>query len=101
VAPGRQGRFEVQGGATGVARNRHVVGEWLRVAVRSRTAVNNAETCIVSALAGVGFIEVPLFDVREHQQASGQFEVMPQGRSAPVNGRCQVWRGPFEGTPLG
>jgi DNA-binding transcriptional LysR family regulator len=56
-------------------------------AVRSRVAVNNAETYIACALAGMGLIQVPLFDVREHLQAGELVEVMPQARPAamPVN----------------
>lgn len=56
-------------------------------AVRSRVAVSNAETYIACALAGMGLIQVPLFDVREHLQAGELVEVMPQARppAMPVN----------------
>lgn len=56
-------------------------------AVPSRIAVNNAETYIACALAGMGLIQVPLFDVREHLQAGELVEVMPQARppAMPVN----------------
>lgn len=50
--------------------------------VRSRVAVNNAETYIACALAGMGLIQVPLFDVREHLQSGDLVEVMPQARPA-------------------
>jgi DNA-binding transcriptional LysR family regulator len=55
--------------------------------VPSRIAVNNAETYIACALAGMGLIQVPRFDVREHLQAGELVEVMPQSRPAamPVN----------------
>lgn len=51
-------------------------------AMRSRIAVNNAETYIACALAGMGLIQVPLFDVREHLQTGELVEVIPQARPA-------------------
>jgi DNA-binding transcriptional LysR family regulator len=52
--------------------------------VRSRVAVNNAETYIACALAGMGLIQVPVFDVREHLQTGDLVEVMPQARPAAM-----------------
>lgn len=73
-----------------VTRGRAAVWEWQEAAtkrttpVRSRVAVNNAESYIACALAGLGLIQVPLFDVREHLQAGELLEVMPQARPAPM-----------------
>jgi len=52
--------------------------------VRSRVAVNNAETYIACALAGLGLIQVPLFDVREHLKAGELVEVMAHARPAAM-----------------
>ncbi|MBX3699807.1 MAG: LysR family transcriptional regulator [Dokdonella sp.] len=40
-------------------------------------AVNNAETYIACCLAGLGLIQVPAFDVREHLQSAELVEVLP------------------------
>lgn len=53
-------------------------------AVRGRVAVNNIETYIACALAGMGLIQVPRFDVLEHLQAGELVEVMPQARPAAM-----------------
>ena len=53
-------------------------------AVPSRIAVNNAETYIACALAGMGLIQVPRFDVREHLHKGELVEVMPQARPAAM-----------------
>lgn len=47
-------------------------------------AVNHVETYIASALAGLGLIQVPQFDVREHLAAGELVEVMPDARPAPL-----------------
>ena len=43
-----------------------------------RAAANNAETYIACALAGLGLIQIPIFDVREHLAAGELVQVMPQ-----------------------
>lgn len=52
--------------------------------VRGRVAVNNAESYIACALAGLGLIQIPLFDVRDHLQNGELIEVMPQARPAAM-----------------
>jgi DNA-binding transcriptional LysR family regulator len=47
-------------------------------------AVNHVETYIAGALAGLGLIQVPQFDVREHLAAGELVEVMPDARPAPL-----------------
>lgn len=57
--------------------------------VRSRQvachlSVNHVETYIAGALAGLGLIQVPRFDVREHLAAGELIEIMPDARPAPL-----------------
>jgi DNA-binding transcriptional LysR family regulator len=47
-------------------------------------AANNAETYIACALAGLGLIQIPAFDVREHLALGELVEVMPFARAAPM-----------------
>ncbi len=50
----------------------------------SRVTVNRAEAYIACCLAGLGLIQVPLYDVRDHLSAGELVEVMPQLRAAPM-----------------
>jgi DNA-binding transcriptional LysR family regulator len=59
-------------------------GEYHQLAMRSRVTVNNAETYIACALAGLGLIQVPAFDVRELLEAGELQEVLPDARAAPM-----------------
>ena len=52
--------------------------------VASALAVNHVETYLAGALAGLGLIQVPRFDVREHLAAGELVEVMPDARPAPL-----------------
>ena len=52
--------------------------------MRSRVAVNNVETYIASALAGMGMIQVPRYDVQDHLAAGELVEVLPQARAAAM-----------------
>lgn len=52
--------------------------------MRSRVTVNNAEAYIACCLAGLGLIQVPLYDVRRHLAAGELVEVMPRLRAAPM-----------------
>ncbi len=53
-------------------------------AIASRVSVNNVENYIAGAVAGLGLIQIPRFDV-EHLLASGELtEIMPQFRPAPM-----------------
>jgi DNA-binding transcriptional LysR family regulator len=64
--------------------------EWLRdgetstLRMRSQVAANNAETYIACALAGLGLIQIPAFDVREHLAAGELVEVLPDARAEPL-----------------
>ncbi len=55
-----------------------------RVAVRGRVTVNNAEAYIACALAGLGLIQIPAYDVKGHLLAGELVEVMPHHRAAPM-----------------
>jgi DNA-binding transcriptional LysR family regulator len=46
--------------------------------------VDNAEMLIACALAGLGIIQVPAYDVREHLARGELVEVLPQQRPAPM-----------------
>ncbi len=50
----------------------------------SRIAANNVETYIACALAGLGLIQVPAFDVREHLERGELVALMPDWRPAPM-----------------
>ena len=64
--------------------------EWLRdgeiatLRMRSQVAANNAETYIACALAGLGLIQIPAYDVREHLAAGELVEVLPDARAKPL-----------------
>ncbi|MDR2335986.1 MAG: LysR family transcriptional regulator [Burkholderiaceae bacterium] len=47
--------------------------------------VNNAESYIACALAGLGLIQIPRYDVQAHLQAGELAEVMPAYRPAPMD----------------
>ncbi|RDJ19762.1 LysR family transcriptional regulator [Bosea caraganae] len=61
--------------------------EWLEQdsactkALRSRVTVNSAEAYIACCLAGLGLIQVPAYDVRQHILAGELVEVLPQHRA--------------------
>ncbi|MDA7415647.1 LysR family transcriptional regulator [Xenophilus arseniciresistens] len=69
---------------------RHAPWEWVlrgklhSVALPGRAAANNAETYIACALAGLGLIQIPIFDVREHLAAGELVQVMPQACAPPM-----------------
>lgn len=52
--------------------------------VRGRVTVNNAEAYIACALAGLGLIQIPAYDVKGHLLAGELVEVMPHHRAAPM-----------------
>jgi DNA-binding transcriptional LysR family regulator len=64
--------------------------EWLEdgqpraLAMPARVSVNNVETYIACCLAGLGLIQVPAFDVREHLEAGELVEVLPDWPAAPM-----------------
>lgn len=61
--------------------------EWMegdmprRMPMRSRVTVNSAEALIACAVAGLGLIQVPAYDVREQLQAGTLVEVLSAWRS--------------------
>ena len=69
---------------------RHAPWEWVQrgkvhsLALPGRAAANNAETYIACALAGLGLIQIPIFDVREHLAAGELVQVMPQACPPPM-----------------
>lgn len=64
--------------------------EWLRegeavlLSMRGQVTANNAETYIACALAGLGLIQIPAFDVREHLAAGELVEVLPDAQPAAM-----------------
>ena len=64
--------------------------EWLDQAqvrtmpVQGRVTVNSAEAYIACALGGLGLIQIPAYDVRDHLDAGELIEVMPEHRAAPL-----------------
>jgi DNA-binding transcriptional LysR family regulator len=59
-------------------------GETATLRMRSQVAANNAETYIACALAGLGLIQIPAYDVREHLAAGELVEVLPDSRAEPL-----------------
>ncbi|UVH60177.1 LysR family transcriptional regulator [Variovorax paradoxus] len=59
-------------------------GETASLRMRSQVAANNAETYIACALAGLGLIQIPAYDVREHLAAGELVEVLPDSRAEPL-----------------
>jgi DNA-binding transcriptional LysR family regulator len=51
---------------------------------RSRVSANNAETYIACALAGLGLIQIPAFDVQHHLHSGELVALMPEARAAPM-----------------
>jgi len=49
-----------------------------------RVTVNSAEAYIACALAGLGLIQIPAYDVRAHLKAGELVELMPRYRAAPL-----------------
>ncbi|TDR73867.1 LysR family transcriptional regulator [Paludibacterium purpuratum] len=54
------------------------------LAVRGRVTVDNAETYVACALAGMGLIQVPQHDVADLIAGGRLVEVMPEWRAAPM-----------------
>nr|WP_315204088.1 LysR family transcriptional regulator [uncultured Albidiferax sp.] len=46
--------------------------------LHSQVTVNNAETYIACALAGLGLVQVPAYDVRQHLHSGELLQVLPQ-----------------------
>ncbi|WP_395352127.1 LysR family transcriptional regulator [Variovorax sp. UC122_21] len=59
-------------------------GETASLRMRSQVTANNAETYIACALAGLGLIQIPLYDVRTHLAAGELVELMPDARAEPL-----------------
>ena len=50
----------------------------------AQVAANHVETYIACALAGLGLIQIPAYDVREHLESGALVEVLPHARAAPM-----------------
>lgn len=59
-------------------------GEVRTRAMRGRVTVNSAEACIACCLSGLGLIQIPAYDIRQHILAGELVEVMPAHRAAPM-----------------
>lgn len=64
--------------------------EWIEnghtrsLAVNGRVTVNSAEAYIACCLAGLGLIQIPAYDVKQHIDAGELVEVMNDYRAAPM-----------------
>jgi DNA-binding transcriptional LysR family regulator len=54
------------------------------VAMRGRVTVNSAEAYIACCLAGLGLIQIPAYDVKQHLDAGDLVEVLRCHRAAPM-----------------
>lgn len=52
--------------------------------LRGRITVNSAEAYIACCLAGLGLIQIPAYDVRQHLEAGELVEVMPGHKAEPM-----------------
>jgi DNA-binding transcriptional LysR family regulator len=59
-------------------------GEVTTGALRARVTVNNAEAYIACCLAGLGLIQIPAYDVKDHLASGALIEVMPNFRAVPM-----------------
>lgn len=60
-------------------------GDVLRtLPMRGRVTVNSAEAYVACCLAGLGLIQIPIYDVRRHLNAGELVEVMPDHRAEPL-----------------
>lgn len=59
-------------------------GEVKTAPMKGRVAVNSAEAYIACCLAGLGLIQIPAYDVKQHINAGELVEVMPKHCAAPM-----------------
>ncbi len=59
-------------------------GDTRHMRLSSRLSVNHVEPYIAGALAGMGLIQVPRFDVCAHLDAGELVEILPNARPAPM-----------------
>ncbi len=59
-------------------------GDVRTLPMRSRVTVDNAEAYIACCLAGLGLIQVPVYDVRDHLAAGELVEILPAFSAAPM-----------------
>jgi LysR family transcriptional regulator for bpeEF and oprC len=59
-------------------------GQVLTHSLRARLTVNSAEALIAGALAGLGLIQIPAYDVADHIAEGALVEVMPEHRAEPL-----------------
>lgn len=59
-------------------------GETRSLTMRGRVTVNSAEAYIACALAGLGLIQIPAYDVKGHLARGELVEIMPDHRAAPM-----------------
>lgn len=59
-------------------------GKLRRFPMLGRVTVNNAEAYIACCLAGLGLIQIPAYDVKQHLDAGELVEVMPDHRAEPM-----------------
>lgn len=61
-----------------------VKGQTVEVPMANRVTVNNAEAYIAAALAGLGLIQIPAFDVRDLVKSGALRQVLPNLRPPPL-----------------
>ena len=59
-------------------------GDIKTIEMAARVSVNSAEAYIACALAGLGLIQIPAYDVRAHLDAGDLVEVMKRHRATPM-----------------
>ncbi|NAW66603.1 LysR family transcriptional regulator [Photobacterium halotolerans] len=62
----------------------HSDGETVSVPMQSRVTVDNAEAYIASAIAGIGIIEIPKYDVQHLLENNTLQEVLPDYQPNPI-----------------
>ncbi|HMN72860.1 MAG TPA: LysR family transcriptional regulator [Rhodoblastus sp.] len=59
-------------------------GDLRSLPMRGRVTVNSAEAYIACCLAGLGLIQIPAYDVREHLGSGELVELLPDRRARPL-----------------
>src|SRR5690606_15322494 len=62
----------------------HRNGEEVGLPMRARVTVDCAQSYIACCLAGLGLIQIPAYDARDHVQRGELIEVLPQFTPAPL-----------------
>ncbi len=84
LATHRAIEYPASGGTRSASWDWHEAGQARSTAVPAAVSANNVECYIALALAGLGLIQVPAYDVADHLDRGELVAVMPEHRPAPM-----------------